>query len=161
MAKVWLDIGMNYIPLTWLSSFCFISKIHLLMNNPPIMTPSGPSERSARGLPLACNKWALRLLRFYAAVVIQFGCSPWSWCEAALYPPNAQHPPYPEFMYYLVFMLQGSPDCLESACSVLNSLPPLWGFPGASLIAQLVKNLPAMCETLVWFLGQEDPLGKG
>ena len=32
---------------------------------------------------------------------------------------------------------------------------------GASLIAQLVKNLPAMQETLVGFLGQEDPLEKG
>ena len=32
---------------------------------------------------------------------------------------------------------------------------------GASLIAQLVKNLPAMQETLVWFLGPEDPLEKG
>ena len=31
----------------------------------------------------------------------------------------------------------------------------------ASLIAQLVKNLPAMWETLVRFLGQEDPLEKG
>ena len=31
----------------------------------------------------------------------------------------------------------------------------------ASLIAQLVKNLPAMQETLVGFLGQEDPLEKG
>ena len=31
----------------------------------------------------------------------------------------------------------------------------------ASLIAQLVKNLPAMQETLVRFLGQEDPLEKG
>ena len=30
----------------------------------------------------------------------------------------------------------------------------------ASLIAQLVKNLPAMQETPVWFLGQEDPLEK-
>ena len=30
----------------------------------------------------------------------------------------------------------------------------------ASLIAQLVKNLPAMQETLVQFLGQEDPLEK-
>jgi len=27
-----------------------------------------------------------------------------------------------------------------------------------SLIAQMVKNLPAMKETLVQFLGQEDPL---
>ena len=31
----------------------------------------------------------------------------------------------------------------------------------AFLIAQLVKNPPAMQETLVPFLGQEDPLEKG
>ena len=31
----------------------------------------------------------------------------------------------------------------------------------ASLIAQLVKNLPARQETSVWFLGQEDRLEKG
>ena len=30
-----------------------------------------------------------------------------------------------------------------------------------SLVAQLVKNPPAMQETLVRFLGQEDPLEKG
>ena len=32
---------------------------------------------------------------------------------------------------------------------------------GASLVAQLVKNPPAMQETLVQFLGREDPLEKG
>ena len=32
--------------------------------------------------------------------------------------------------------------------------------PRASLIAQLVKNLPVMQETPVRFLGQEDPLEK-
>ena len=32
---------------------------------------------------------------------------------------------------------------------------------GASLIAQLVKNLPAMQKTLVQFLGWEDSLEKG
>ena len=32
---------------------------------------------------------------------------------------------------------------------------------GASLVAQLVKSLPAMQETPVQFLGQEDPLEKG
>ena len=31
----------------------------------------------------------------------------------------------------------------------------------ASLIAQLAKNLPAMQENLVQFLGREDPLKKG
>ena len=30
-----------------------------------------------------------------------------------------------------------------------------------NVVTQLVKNLPAMQETLVWFLGWEDPLGKG
>ena len=31
---------------------------------------------------------------------------------------------------------------------------------GASLVAQMVKNLPAMRETWVRSLGREDPLGK-
>ena len=32
---------------------------------------------------------------------------------------------------------------------------------GASLVAQTIKNLPAMPETWVRSLGQEDPLEKG
>ena len=32
---------------------------------------------------------------------------------------------------------------------------------GASLVAQTIKNLPAMQETRVSSLGQEDPLEKG
>ena len=35
------------------------------------------------------------------------------------------------------------------------------GLHWASLVAQLVKNLSAMQETLVQFLGREDPLEKG
>ena len=35
------------------------------------------------------------------------------------------------------------------------------GSPVASLVAQLVKNLPAMQETWVRSLGWEDPLEKG
>ena len=31
----------------------------------------------------------------------------------------------------------------------------------SSLVAQMVKNLPAMWETWVWSLGWEDPLDKG
>ena len=31
----------------------------------------------------------------------------------------------------------------------------------ASLVPQLIKNLPAVQQTLVRFLGQEDPLEKG
>ena len=36
-----------------------------------------------------------------------------------------------------------------------------WYFNACSLVAQLVKNAPAMQETLVQFLGREDPLEKG
>ena len=32
---------------------------------------------------------------------------------------------------------------------------------GASLVAQMVKKLPAMQETWIQILGQEDPLEKG
>ena len=39
-------------------------------------------------------------------------------------------------------------------------MPSLLG-PRASLVAQMVKNLPAMQETWVRSLGQEDPLEKG
>ena len=34
-------------------------------------------------------------------------------------------------------------------------------FKGASLVAQMVENPPAMQETGVQTLGQKDPLGKG
>ena len=37
----------------------------------------------------------------------------------------------------------------------------LLGQEGASLVAQLVKNMPAMQETLVLFLGGADFLEKG
>ena len=40
---------------------------------------------------------------------------------------------------------------LRSLCTVLH---------GASVMAQIVKNLPAMQETQVRFLGREDPLEK-
>ena len=35
------------------------------------------------------------------------------------------------------------------------------GFPGASLVTQMVKNLPTIQETQIWCLGWEDPLEKG
>ena len=42
-------------------------------------------------------------------------------------------------------------------------MPPswiIWGSYGASLVAQRLKRLPAMWETWVPSLGQEDPLEK-
>ena len=69
--------------------------------------------------------------------------------------------------------LPGSSDGKESACSVggPSSIPGLGisgegiGYPlqysSASLVAQLVKNLPTMRETWVRSPGREDPLEKG
>ena len=39
--------------------------------------------------------------------------------------------------------------------------PPILSYNWASLVAQMVKNLPAMQETQVRFLSREDPLEKG
>ena len=68
----------------------------------------------------------------------------------------------------------GSSAGKESACNAgdPSSIPGLGrstgegiGYPlqysWASLVAQLVKNPPAMQETLVRFLGRENPLEKG
>ena len=57
--------------------------------------------------------------------------------------------------------------CALSACHYpffffehfLNCLPPWESW--ASFVAQMVKNLPAMLETQVWFLRWKDPLQKG
>ena len=50
--------------------------------------------------------------------------------------------------------------CLASCAGPAESL---WWYPeveAPSLVAQMVKNLPAMWETWVWSLGREDPLEK-
>ena len=65
-------------------------------------------------------------------------------------------------------------ECKESTCNAgdLGSIPGLGISPGerigyplqyswASLVAQLVKNLPAMRETWIQSLSREDPLEKG
>ena len=49
-------------------------------------------------------------------------------------------------------------------CDCSLTKPGFWSFSlitGASLVAQTVKKPPAMQETQVWSLGQEDPLEKG
>ena len=53
-------------------------------------------------------------------------------------------------------------DCVPQSLEYLLSDPSQKrsAYP-CSLIAQLVKNLPVMQETLVWSLGQEDTLEKG
>jgi len=55
------------------------------------------------------------------------------------------------FVLYVCVCVWGKVSCLFLFCFVCM----------ASLVAQLVKNLPAMWETWVGSLGWEDPLEKG
>ena len=68
--------------------------------------------------------------------------SPFVLCAPAtgLGGPQWFHVPFRHGAFYMLFPLPGM---------------------GASLIAELVKNPPAMLETLVRFLGWEDPLENG
>ena len=105
--------------------------------------------------------------------------------------PNKMNPNRPTERHIIIKMIQvkqrilktaiakqrGFPDCSvgkESACNPgdHSSIPGSGrstgegiGYPlqysWASLVTQLVKNLPAMRETLVQSLGWEDPLEKG
>ena len=80
-------------------------------------------------------------------------------------------------LFFNLFLIGGFPHSSvgkESACSARDpsSIPGVGrsagegiGYPlqysWASLMAQLVKNPPAVLETWVWSLGWEDPLEKG
>ena len=56
----------------------------------------------------------------------------------------------------------GDPCCITGlGRSAGEGIGYLFQYSWASLVAQLVKNPPAMQETLVRFLGWEDPLQKG
>ena len=60
-------------------------------------------------------------------------------------------------MYYCLLIV--NPHNQASSITLVIFSCGMWD--PASLMAQLVKNLPAMQETPVRFLGQEDPLEKG
>ena len=80
-------------------------------------------------------------------------------------------------IFNICYLIMGSPDSSvgkESACNAGDPglIPRLGRSPGewlgylfqyswASLVAQLVKNLPALWESWVQPLGWEDPLEKG
>ena len=90
---------------------------------------------------------------------------------------GASRPILNEWLKQVLPWYQGFPDSSagkESTCNAgdPSSIPGLGRYTGegigyplqyswASLVAQLVKNLPAVWETWVGSLGWEDPLKKG
>ena len=61
--------------------------------------------------------------------------------------------------YNAAYGLQSLFKLLSQHTPYKNFITPYTPY-GASLVAQMVKNLPAMQETQVWSLSQEDPLEK-
>ena len=57
--------------------------------------------------------------------------------------------------------LSSSSSSIQQHVRSWMSVPYPHGSQGVSLVAQTVKNLPAIWETWVWSLGREDPLKKG
>ena len=70
-------------------------------------------------------------------------------------PVHHQHPELTQIHVH------GVGDAIQPSLPLQPSFPFAFNFPWASLVAQLVKHLPAMQETWVQSLGWEDPLEKG
>ena len=69
---------------------------------------------------------------------------------------------FPQFV--VIHTVKGFSTVNEAEVDIFLKFPCFFYDPldvGASLVAQLVKNLPAMWETWVQSLGWEDPLEKG
>ena len=56
--------------------------------------------------------------------------------------------------------LGGSQQLAQNKVPPVSTPPPRWKSLWASLVAQMVKNLPAMYEIHVWFMGWKDLLEK-
>ena len=64
-----------------------------------------------------------------------------------------------EVLYNGSILLESLCMCIITSCDKYSTKLPM--SIAASLMTQLVKNLPAMWETWVRYLGWEDPLEKG
>ena len=60
-----------------------------------------------------------------------------------------------------MFLIQSLPDTRQDVWKILLSLRGNTGAKGTFLVTQTVKDPPAMQESSVQSLGQEDPLEKG
>ena len=113
--------------------------------------------------------WAERMLLMLCIVVIEQESVNYGLQAAS----SRDHmwPPPKQKLYYLALYRKFANSChmLWTWCETQSMCIMMWNFKMvstfycqlvASLIAQSVRNLPAMQETWVRFLGQEDPLEK-
>ena len=61
---------------------------------------------------------------------------------------------------YTVTPVMLCPVCIKSKHHFIHTHTHTYLFLGGSMVAQMVKNLPAMQEMHIQFLGQEEPLEK-
>ena len=98
--------------------------------------------------------------------VLSHTSTPWQ----LLYGLECHHPEKPSVFFFLLppcsvgFFISIVPIILCNGMIYSNLLVLhfiMYFTHGASLMAQMVKNLPAMWETWVWSLGWDDPMKKG
>ena len=123
----------------------------ILLSPSPFSSPFWSLASAAvRSLKLCSHRFLRLKTELYASFsAVNISCDLNWW--------RARHPShYPaQRDSFLIWTSHVHLYCLFSA--IYRGLKP----DGAALITQLVKNLPALQETLVQFLGQEDPLEKG
>ena len=74
---------------------------------------------------------------------------------------QAQPNSIPDYSYHTIYGTVAGANSQGFRYLVLwSSTEWTYSFLWASLVTQMVKDLPAMWENLVWSLGQEDPLEK-
>ena len=124
------------------------------------------SPLSSCQIQLCCQK-----PHFYSTYAL--GTVSWLWCHLPFHPKLPKYEPPDNSLAYKIQNHLCSSSWSSPLRSLLGTLKSalltqlfllvtvtsntIW----ASLVAQLVKNLPAMQETLVQFLGREDSLEKG
>jgi len=136
--------------------FLICSAPYKVLNKPSFNhTPHGPSKASL--LVHAFHFWACWALHSSTSL----RATPSTEASTVLSSPLSLHHPTLSPIKILVtshaccYLLRHSPHPV--GLYFISLLLSFW----ASLVAQLVKNLPAMWETWVWSLGWDDPLEKG
>ena len=149
------------------SKFIFPAQIHLLNSKHVYPTAHLISPFGCR---ICISKWAYNLLPNRILSVFPFQQVNFSvfWIFRSTLP-------FIITFWYSSYLLGCTGSWLQYArsfscgvrtlsCGMWDLVPRLQIEPGcstrASLVAQSVKNLPAMQETRVWSLGEEDPLEK-
>ena len=133
--------------ITWLNIHCSRGLSHTCSGSSQCTSPEHPVSCIEPRLAICFSCMIIYMFQFQTSFyLIKLNLYPWN--KLPFYSPGPGNCPLLFCLYFDYWFIR-----YLSFCNLLISC--------ASLVAQLVKNLPAVQENPVWFLGQEDPLEKG